>query len=272
MSNYSQTTLFGPKDSLPTNNPGKTIFGAAYDVEFGNIATAIATKPDNLTTASFLNVNVTSATVPANGIYLSAANALSLSSNSTQRILVAAAGNITIFAPTAGDALTINGFAGANIISAVTASTSIRGPQNANIASSGGDYPYIGHNALATTVAGTYKYDTTDLAAAIQYNAGTFQFRTAPSGTAGNNITWTTKLAIANNGAITVTPSSGVLPLQITNGGAASPVMNVGSNYISTGATTPVLTANKPAGGGTAIQQWLQVQVNGTTGWIPVWQ
>lgn len=47
MSNYTQTTLFGPKDTLPTNNPAKTIFGAAYDVEFGNIATAISSKRDS---------------------------------------------------------------------------------------------------------------------------------------------------------------------------------------------------------------------------------
>lgn len=46
MSNYVQTTFFTPKDSLPPTNPAKTIFGAAYDVEFGNIQTAIATKAD----------------------------------------------------------------------------------------------------------------------------------------------------------------------------------------------------------------------------------
>jgi hypothetical protein len=46
MSNYTQTTFFTPKDSLPAGNPAKTIFGAAYDVEFGNIAIAIASKLD----------------------------------------------------------------------------------------------------------------------------------------------------------------------------------------------------------------------------------
>lgn len=46
MSNYSQTTFFTPKDTLPSGNPAKTIFGAAYDVEFGNISVAIASKLD----------------------------------------------------------------------------------------------------------------------------------------------------------------------------------------------------------------------------------
>lgn len=52
MSNYSQTTFFTPKDSLPPTNPAKTIFGAAYDVEFGNIATAITSKADAVSTIS----------------------------------------------------------------------------------------------------------------------------------------------------------------------------------------------------------------------------
>lgn len=47
MSNYVQTTFFTPKDSLPPSNPAKTIFGAAYDVEFGNISSAIASKYDS---------------------------------------------------------------------------------------------------------------------------------------------------------------------------------------------------------------------------------
>jgi len=58
MANYVQSTFFTPKDTLPPNNPAKTIFGAAYDTEFGNIATAIATKPDNTTSASFLSLTV----------------------------------------------------------------------------------------------------------------------------------------------------------------------------------------------------------------------
>lgn len=118
MSNYSQTTLFGPKDSLLSGNPAKLIVGAAYDVEFGNIATAIATKPDNLTTSSFLNVNVTGNTIPVNGIYLPATNTLGFASNTTQRATVNSAGAWVINAPTAGTALTVSGVSGANTISA----------------------------------------------------------------------------------------------------------------------------------------------------------
>jgi len=46
MSNYTQTTFFAPKDALPPGNPAKTIFGAAYDTEFGNLSVAITSKQD----------------------------------------------------------------------------------------------------------------------------------------------------------------------------------------------------------------------------------
>src|SRR5476649_719254 len=54
MSNYTQTTFFGPKDALPPGNPAKTIFGAPYDVEFGNIAIAIASKFDSTSGVAIL--------------------------------------------------------------------------------------------------------------------------------------------------------------------------------------------------------------------------
>ena len=46
MSNYTQTTFFTPKDTLPVGNPAKTIFGAAFDTEFGNIVAAVNSKQD----------------------------------------------------------------------------------------------------------------------------------------------------------------------------------------------------------------------------------
>lgn len=66
MSNYTQTTFFTPKDTLPPTNPAKTIFGAAYDVEFGNIAIAIASKVDVATPQALVSVNVGSATGTTN--------------------------------------------------------------------------------------------------------------------------------------------------------------------------------------------------------------
>lgn len=47
MSDYSKTTNFSAKDSLPTGNSNKIIQGSLFDTEFDNIVTAVATKYDS---------------------------------------------------------------------------------------------------------------------------------------------------------------------------------------------------------------------------------
>ena len=44
MSNYSKTTDFAAKDSLPSGDSGKIIKGAEFETEFDAISTAVATK------------------------------------------------------------------------------------------------------------------------------------------------------------------------------------------------------------------------------------
>ncbi len=46
MSNYTPTTDFAAKDSLPSGNSGKIIRGTEFTEEFTNIATAILSKAD----------------------------------------------------------------------------------------------------------------------------------------------------------------------------------------------------------------------------------
>ena len=47
MSNYTKTTNFTAKDSLPTGDSSKIIKGTEFDTEFNNIVNAVATKPDS---------------------------------------------------------------------------------------------------------------------------------------------------------------------------------------------------------------------------------
>jgi hypothetical protein len=47
VSNYTKSTDFAAKDSLPTGNPGKIVKGTEIDTEFNNLAIAIATKADS---------------------------------------------------------------------------------------------------------------------------------------------------------------------------------------------------------------------------------
>ena len=46
MSNYTKTTNFTAKDTLPSGDSGKIIRGTEFDTEFTAISTAVATKAD----------------------------------------------------------------------------------------------------------------------------------------------------------------------------------------------------------------------------------
>ena len=47
MSNYTKTTNFATKDSLPSGNAAKIVRGTEIDAEFNNIQIASATKADS---------------------------------------------------------------------------------------------------------------------------------------------------------------------------------------------------------------------------------
>jgi len=64
MSNYTKTTNFATKDSLPSGNAAKIVRGTEIDTEFNNIATASATKANSVNptftgTVTAATVNVT---------------------------------------------------------------------------------------------------------------------------------------------------------------------------------------------------------------------
>ena len=65
MSNYTKTTNFATKDSLPSGNAAKIVRGTEIDAEFNNIATASATKAD--TASPTFTGTVTAATVNVTG-------------------------------------------------------------------------------------------------------------------------------------------------------------------------------------------------------------
>ena len=46
MTDYTKTTNFTAKDSLPSGDSGKVIRGSEFDTEFTAISTAVATKAD----------------------------------------------------------------------------------------------------------------------------------------------------------------------------------------------------------------------------------
>tara|TARA_R110002074_G_scaffold43081_3_gene112701 strand:- start:9579 stop:9812 length:234 start_codon:yes stop_codon:yes gene_type:complete len=65
MSNYTKTTNFATKDSLPSGNAAKIVRGTEIDTEFNNIAVASATKAN--TASPTFTGTVTAATVNVTG-------------------------------------------------------------------------------------------------------------------------------------------------------------------------------------------------------------
>lgn len=108
-----RTADFASKDGLASGTALKALKGTELGLEFDNIATMSATKVDSASNASLLSLVLTGSTVPSNGIYLSAANTLGFSSNSTLRATVNSTGNWNFVAPTSGIGVTVVGAAGA---------------------------------------------------------------------------------------------------------------------------------------------------------------
>ena len=89
MSNYTQTTNFATKDALASGNPLKIVKGTEINVEFANIATAVATKLDSsggtiagaTITTSTIDSSTIGATTPSTGAFttLSATGVTTLS-------------------------------------------------------------------------------------------------------------------------------------------------------------------------------------------------
>lgn len=66
MSDYTKTTNFGAKDTLPSGDTNKIIRGSEFDTEFDAIATASATKSDIASPTFTGTVTVPNFTVTGN--------------------------------------------------------------------------------------------------------------------------------------------------------------------------------------------------------------
>jgi len=101
-----------------------------------------------------------------------------------------------------------------------------------SLGGSGGDYGGVGYNLGWQTTTGQYKYLTTDTSSWVQFAGGGFKFWSAPSGTAGNAISFTQAMTLdasGNLGVGTTSPaarlhvySTAAVPAQITSTQATS--------------------------------------------------
>lgn len=63
MTDYTKTTDFTAKDSLPTGNPAKIVKGSDFDLEFGAVATAVATKANSADVTASLALKANTADI-----------------------------------------------------------------------------------------------------------------------------------------------------------------------------------------------------------------
>jgi hypothetical protein len=73
---------------------------------------------------------------------------------------------------------------------------------------SGGDYGSIGYGFRITGSSGVYNYQATDFASRLRFSLGGFQFFTAPSGTAGDAISFTQAMTLTAAGELLVGKTS----------------------------------------------------------------
>ena len=171
------------------------------------------------------------------------------------------AGNFAIAAPSSGTALTVAQTSGAGKqagsfgVGLSTCYSVFSGILC--IGTEGGDYPSVGYNWNPQSL-GADNYYTADYSSRIKFNLGGFVFQTAPVGSGGTAITYTTRVTIAQTGLMTVTPGA-------TNGEllATSAALTSGA-----GSSAGTLT-NAPSVGNPT--KWIKINDNGTIRSVPAW-
>jgi len=96
---------------------------------------------------------------------------------------------------------------------------------------SGGNYPYFGYNFRSTATSGVYKYDGNDYASAINFSGG-ISFNIAASGTAGNNITFTTPMTLDASGNLGIGTTSPGQRLHIQDATSIRCSVGTGTNSV----------------------------------------
>ena len=260
-------TTFGANGNVTIAAPSS---GAALTVTGSSTIGGVLTVSGNANQASGYGANlgiVTSDTGSASRFLFGDGTGWSLAFSkrtggvTTDLVTIKDAGNVTIAAPSSGISLTVTQTSGAGkqagaFGSGLSTCYSVF-TGSLCVGTEGGDYPSVGYNWNPQSL-GADNYLVGDFASRLQFKNGGFLFQTAPSGTAGNAITFTTRVTIAQTGLMTVTPGA-------TNGEllATSAALTSGA-----GSSAGTLT-NAPSVGNPT--KWIKINDNGTIRSIPAW-
>lgn len=207
MSSYVKSTNFSSKDSLPSGNPGKIVKGTEIDTEFNNIATAVNSKSDssNPVFTGVVEIPDGSASAPSltntgdtnTGVFFPAGDTIGFANGGSETARIDSSGNLGL---------------------GVTPSAWSGSPHNGRVLQTGGaaffgrtdnSDAYVSTNAYRDAT--NWKYIATAPAAYYHQSQNTHLWFIAPSGTAGNAITWTEAMRLDTSGNLgvgTTSPSS----------------------------------------------------------------
>ena len=207
-------------------NASAAIAGSKISPDFGSQNT---TTTGTSTAASFIP---TGATVPSNGIYLPAANQIGIATNSTQWVRITSTGDVNIKgAGTAGSTQAVS-FSGSapinsmvldasgNLGLGVTPSADTLGGKKFEIGFAGSAIQgYQAANLLMYnngTYNGGWKYANSAGVAYYQQNGSQHIWQNAPSGTAGNPITFTQAMTLDASGNLGIGETNPTAKLYVT--------------------------------------------------------
>ena len=260
-----------------------------------NVVPAVTFGATGFTDGSAASPSIFFASSPHTGLYKPAADQIAITTASTQRILVDAAGHVTVntadnssapsltvTGPTPGGGLTpaslVTTFIGQTTVSpgmaiattaagagfailSLAASGAVIGTSDCAILQSGVD---LGLQVTCRPVGGSIRFSVGGADRVIIDNAGQVRINAPPIAGIALTITGT-----AGNAALQVAGTTTGFAAQFSSGtvGAAAIALNLSTN---TGATGPVLTANKP-GASTSIGRWIAILLDGVSYWVPAW-
>ena len=204
------TTPLAGTEVLPIVQSGSTVKVSAADVTAGRAVSAAS-------------VAVTGSTVPANGVYLPAANTVAVSTNSTKKFEINSAGNAGLgVAPSAWS----------SAFGPVLQFASSGSTGGGALTGSSGDNFRIFAN---TYYDGAYKRTVSGYATQYEHASGDHAWYTAGTGAADSAITWgAAKLTLSNAGNLTVGNGNLVV-------GTAGKGIDFSANTPSTGSTSQLL-------------------------------